>query len=255
MLSYELGSNNFTYNDTFGDMKFKNQQYYLEASSELLDAPEEWFYNKETGTLSLILPEEEATTCPDTDSSVEILRGRTLDNVLEITDCTDVIVSDIIFKASNIIASDNNNRITFDSLIFKFPSSSHRMLKSDSFPKHTTLYGDNNSVINCTFVGAEGPALQYNGDNMLVHNSEFSYNDWAGQGNLGTVMDKSNRGEFSQNTLNYNGPAHGLRYTGRNSNITLNHMVGQCWGRIQSDGASIQISTGDLIRNFLIFCI
>ena len=105
MLSYELGSNNFTYNDNFGDMKFKNQQYYLEASSELLDAPEEWFYDMETGTLSLILPEEEATTCPDTDSSAEILRGRTLDNVLEISDSTDVIVADITFWAANIIAS------------------------------------------------------------------------------------------------------------------------------------------------------
>ena len=49
MLSYELGSNNFTYNDTFGDMKFKNQQYYLEASSALLDVPEEWFYDMDTG--------------------------------------------------------------------------------------------------------------------------------------------------------------------------------------------------------------
>ena len=49
MLSYELGSNNFTYNDTFGDMKFKNQQYYLEASSALLDVPEEWFYDMNTG--------------------------------------------------------------------------------------------------------------------------------------------------------------------------------------------------------------
>ena len=185
------------------------------------------------------------TNCPDTDSSVEILRGRTLDNVLEITDSSHVIIADITFWASNIIASENNNRIAFDSLIFKFPSSSHRMLKNDSLPKHTTLYGNNNSVINCTFEGSEGPALQYNGDNMLVHNSEFSYNDWAGHGNLGTVMDKSSRGEFSQNTLYYNGPACGLRYTGRNSNITLNHMQGQCWGKIQSDGASIQISTGD----------
>ena len=91
--------------------------------------------------------------------------------------------------------------------------------------------------------------VQYNGDNMLVHNSAFSYNDWVGQGNLGTVMDKANSGEFSQNTLYYNGPAHGLRYTGRNSNVTLNHMEGQCWGLIQEDGASIQISTGAKIKS------
>ena len=56
VLSYDMGSNYFTYNDTFGDLKFKHQQYYLEASFELLDAPEEWFYNMETKKLSLIMP-------------------------------------------------------------------------------------------------------------------------------------------------------------------------------------------------------
>ena len=54
------------------------------------------------------------------------------------------------------------------------------MLKSAAFPRHTTVYGNNNAVINCTFFGSDGPALQYNGDNMLVHNSEFYYNDWVG---------------------------------------------------------------------------
>ena len=44
-----MGSNSFTYDDTFGDIKFKNQQYYLEASAALLDAPEEWFYDMDTG--------------------------------------------------------------------------------------------------------------------------------------------------------------------------------------------------------------
>ena len=63
----------------------------------------------------------------------------------------------------------------------------------------------------CSEITLDHP-VQYNGDNMLVHNSAFSYNDWVGQGNLGTVMDKASSGEFSQNTLYYNGPAHGLRY-------------------------------------------
>ena len=40
----------------------------------------------DTGTLSLIMPEGEANACPDTNASEDILRGRTLDNVLEITD-------------------------------------------------------------------------------------------------------------------------------------------------------------------------
>ena len=245
MLSYELGSNNFTYNDTFGDIKFKHQQYYLEASFELLDAPEEWFYDMSSGILSLILPDFEVGMCPDSNASPDILRGRTYDNVIEFTDSSNVIMKDITFRASNFIANDGNSDLTFDSLIFEFPSSSRRMLKDATKPLHTKMYGDNNAVINCSFYGSEGPALQYNGNNMVVHNSEFVYNDWVGQGNLGTVMDKgSGESVFSQNTLYYNGVAHGLRYTGRGSDFTLNHIEGQCWGKIQQDGASIQVSTG-----------
>ena len=121
MLAYEQRSNNFTYNDTFGDIKFKHQQYYLEASLELLDAPEEWFYDMNSGTLSLIMPDFEVGTCPDSSASPDILRGRTLDNVIEITDSSNVILKDITFWASNFIANEGNSDLTFDSLIF--PSS------------------------------------------------------------------------------------------------------------------------------------
>jgi hypothetical protein len=244
VLYHEPGNNNFTYHDNFGNIKFKNQQYYLESSLELLDAPEEWFYEMDTKTLRLILPNntEEPQSCPDT--STDNLRGRVLDTVLEIRNSEHVIVANITFWASNAVSNSEDHDITFDSLIFNFPSSSHRMLKSEEFPKHTKFSGSNNAVINCTFYGAEGPALQYDGSNMIVHNTEFSFNDWAGQGNLGTVMDHASDGTFSQNTLSYNGVAHGLRYTGRGSHITMNHMERQCWGVIQSDGASIQISTG-----------
>ena len=105
------------------------------------------------------------------------------------------------------------------------------MLKSDAPPKHTKITGNDVSVINCTFHGAEGPALQYYGGNSYIHNNEFSYCDWTGQGNVGLIMDKSNGGEFSYNTLWYNGNAHGLRYTGRNGVMKYNFAAGQCWGR------------------------
>ena len=250
VLYHEPGLNFFLYNDDFGDdVNWDRQQYYLEAKLDLLDNPEEWFYDMDTKVLRLLMPEnEEQNACPDTDSSVEVLRGRILDNVLDITDSKHIIVANITFWASNILAEDDANRaITFDSLIFEFPSSSHRMLKSEIQPKHTKVFGKDHAVINCTFFGGEGPALHYeHSDNFLVHNSAFSFNDWVGQGEASaTVMDIHNHyGEFSQNTLSFNGIAPGLRYTGRDRNITMNYMEGQCWGSIQSDGASIQVSPG-----------
>ena len=248
VLCHEPGSNFFLYNDDFGDIKFHKPQYYLEAKMELLDGPEEWFYDMETNILQLVMPEDEANSCPDTDASADILRGRTFDNVLNVTDSSDVTIANITFFASNIIVDDNdNNAITFDSLIFSFPSSSHRMLKSEAEPIHTIFRGDDHVIINCTFIGGEGPALHYEGvSNYYVHNNEFALNGWVGQGEkTATVMDRhTDYGEFSQNTLSYNGISPGLRYTGRGSNITMNHMEGQCWGMLQQDGALIQVSPG-----------
>lgn len=172
------------------------------------------------------------------------MRGRVIDHGLIIQNTKHLTIANISFFASNVEAAVGIESVIFDSLEFKFPSSSHRMLKSDTAPKHTQIMGNSISVINCTFHGAEGPALQYNGKNSYIHNNEFSYSDWTGQGNVGLVMDKSTGGEFSQNTLWYNGNAHGLRYTGRNGVMKFNYAAGQCWGKIQNDGASMQISPG-----------
>ena len=57
VLWHQPGSDNFTYEDDFGNIKFKHQQYYLEASLELLDHPEEWFYDMDSKMLHFILPE------------------------------------------------------------------------------------------------------------------------------------------------------------------------------------------------------
>ena len=49
------GQNNFTYNDTFGGIKFKpnDNQYFLEDKLELLDNAGEWFYDKTAKTVYL----------------------------------------------------------------------------------------------------------------------------------------------------------------------------------------------------------
>ena len=92
------------------------------------------------------------------------------------------------------------------------------------------------------------------------------------------VMSRCQDCEFRRNSFHFNGAAHGLRYTGRfimtimiivivvkmiivimiivivvimimiitisprRDKIELNHFEGQCWGKIQNDGASIQVT-------------
>ena len=58
VLYHEPGSNSFTYSDDFADdvKKFVegDLQYFLESKFELLDAPEEWFYDKDAKMVYLI---------------------------------------------------------------------------------------------------------------------------------------------------------------------------------------------------------
>jgi len=252
VLEHEAGSDNFTYNHDFGDnihWRPNHNQYYLEAALALLDAPSEWFYDASTKVLHVIPPE--GLDCQD----LKTLKGRTMDYGLTITNTTGFTIANIIFHAANILAEGSGDKavrdIKLDSLHVRFGSSSHRMLKDPSAPRSTkVLAGTKHShpgmitVTNCSFSGAEGPALSYTGTGTVVTNNLFSYNDWTGQGEGGTVMSSAAQGDFSYNTLWYNGAAHGFRYTGRHSVMRNNYMVGQCWGNIQSDGASMQMSTG-----------
>jgi len=253
--SHQEGSDQFTYNDTFGDIKFQvnHNHYYMESKLALLDAPEEWFYDSTTKLLRVIPPH--GKTCQDLSN----LRGRIMDYGLTITDSTNITIANLTFFGANINVDGDNHEavsdIIFDSINFLFPSSSHRMLGDVSYPLVTKLESDRNrggpvSVLNCTFHGAEGPTLQILASNSLVSNNLFTYNDWAGQNmgdtdeGQGVVASKTNDGIFSYNTLAYNGVSKGLHYSGRRDEIYMNHILGQCWGTIQNDGAGIQISPG-----------
>jgi len=194
-----------------------------------------------TKTLYLILPtvNTEIGHCPQ--PSGQKVRGRTMDYAFNIRRSSYITIANMTFFASNIKADTSVTGISLDSLDFKFPSSSHRVLKVEDIPPITKLKGDDCSVVNSTFLGSDGPALHYSGSRFIVRNNLFSYNAWAAL-SAGTIMSWSRGGDFSQNTLWYNGKPPGIRYHGRGTKISMNYVVGLGWGRTQSDGASLQIS-------------
>ena len=139
VLSHHPGSPSFTYNDDLGNIHWNPRfnQYYFEASLELLDNPGEWFFDVATGMLYLILPPGHGE-CPDASSNS--LRGRTLDYGLTITNTTGLTVANLTFLAATVDSHSEDHgpyidEICLDSVDFLFQSSSHRMLGSDSLPK------------------------------------------------------------------------------------------------------------------------
>jgi len=255
VLHHEPGTADFTYNHDFGEVHWNEiyNQYYLEASLELLDNPGEWFYDVKTKILHLIPPSGE---CPD--SATTSLRGRTIDYSLTITNTTKLSLANMTFFASTIHAYSVKNKddyiddIRLDSLELRFQSSSRRMLGSSEEPLWTRLYAYARKkfgklhVVNCTFEGGEGFALEWAGENSVIENNLFMYNDWAGhdRGNGGTAFSQQNglRDNFTHNTLMYNGRSVGVRL-GEKANIEYNEIIGQCFGEIQHDGAAVQVQT------------
>jgi hypothetical protein len=110
---------------------------------------------------------------------------------LRIIDTQHLILRDLNFFATTVWTaslghSDTVKGITFDSLRFQFPSAQKRMLGEYEFHAPTTLFVRNttewsqNSIINCTFEGADiGPVLYLHNAGLLMENNHFSWNDWS----------------------------------------------------------------------------
>merc|ERR1712003_90338 len=250
--SHVPGSNEFTYTDTFGKykQKWKKAIYYLEDKLELLDAPEEWFFDKDTKVLYFIPPAGKAFTEETT------LRGKVMSYAMKITDSYNVVIKNIDFFGATLKASCNSttrkyiNKLRFDSLNFNFPCASKRMLGDGTGRPDGKLYVNNRNYtfFNNTFHGADGKVLAYSGSNVLLDNNLFEYNDWTstnslvGDGGHSIVGSYSVNDTMTRNTLRNNGDGVGLRPGRENSVVSLNDISGTCFGLQRSDGAGIQIA-------------
>ncbi|KAL9965293.1 hypothetical protein ACROYT_G029070 [Oculina patagonica] len=143
--------------------------------------------------------------------------------------------------------------LSFHSINFNFPSYSKRMLGVTDPAQWTVIHANRKNsfqLINSTFYGTDGAALQYSGTGVLLQNNLFEYNDWSvanmqrPNGGLGTVISSGENDRFIRNTLRFNGALDGYRPSKRNPTVELNHIHHQCWGVLLHDGAGIQFQRG-----------
>ena len=114
-----------------------NGRYYLEASLQLLDAPDEWFFDQASSTLYLYPPDGR---CP-TESGGLSIRAKASTYAFSIGGGTRQLdFANMSFVATTIEATSYDpeapahgdasvNNIRFESLNFSYPSSSRRMLQ------------------------------------------------------------------------------------------------------------------------------
>ena len=262
VLEHSPGTNSFRYDykDAYGDIRknLKHGRYFIESKRELLDAPEEWFFDKSTNILYFIPPAGAQVT------KTTKLRGKVQTYALTIKDSSDVVVKNIDFFATTLRAIPEFdkgtyvNRVKLDSLNFIYPCASKRMLLLDEVTQCTKVDGRRRrgvarfnsgsfTFFNNTFHGADGIPLSYIAAESRLENNLFTYNDWtsansqAKDGGHGTIEARCLKDVVIRNTLLYNGEGHGIR-PGFNPNVTLNRVVGQCWGNQQNDGAGIHLT-------------
>ena len=263
---HTAGHDRFTYDDDFGAIHFKptHGQYYLDSSEALLDVPGEWYYNMEWQQLKF-MPWN--GVCPKKGS--DDVRGRVIDYFFDVSHTTGLHIKNLDFFASNLQAVAKSMRkveideIHLDSLRFKFPSSSKRMLQKYDVPKLTQLVSNNLgkvSIVNCEFFGGEGSALYYWNKETTVQNNLFKWNDWSGQmtltksGGQGTFYStpRGSGDKIIGNTLLYNGASAGFRPS-HAPFVTDNLVVGQCDGEIMQDGSGIQIQVSNFLYDIHFF--
>lgn len=255
------GESSFTFDihQNPGKISFNpiKNRYYLEDKLEFLDAPTEWFYDKDTKKLYL---------WPDDgkNPSDRNIRGKVMSYSLNITSGSSCLVfSGIQFFATTLSASgekqgEDIHDIRFESLQFTYPTYSKRMLGSLKPPDTTYVYhnGDLNeptnfTFFNCTFEYADGLNMLYRGsdgvfENNLWHHNDFSCVEPLGIGEpCGSVCSKGIRDWFVRNTVHSNGAGVGYKPGGNSNNsevtgsyVHLNHFYDMKY--LQHDGAHIQ---------------
>ena len=203
---HTAGSDNFTHTtlnfpaDKTASQPASGARYYIEADLDLLDAPGEWFFDKDTWELYVWFKDSGSP-------AGRHIEGKNKDYILELTNCENLIFNGIQFFGGAFKLEDTYDT-TFEDCKFIHSSYGKRMLKvikpGDGFVIHpfaaayNGTYGSRNPANltwrNCEFAKYEGAGLyiRTNGGN-LVENCYF-HNGQIVQVVYGAVSDHKGSG-------------------------------------------------------------
>ncbi len=263
--SHTVGSNRFTYSTDFSKSgtamkkaasnmlskgnfwankngKYEEGHYYLEGKLELLDSPNEWFFDKQTKTVYLWAPN-------DADPNQLHIRGKHQTYGLTIRNSSHLIFDNVDFFATafTVISSQS---ITFNDLDAQYYAYSKRMLGDLTRPQTIKFINNNkaitetqNKITNSYLAYTDGPAFEMikeNSnviDNNLIHDIDYSNLGTGGEGSINMASQSQNI-TFSNNTFHTAGNSEGVR-VGARSKVIGNHVYNT--SLLQHDGAAINV--------------
>ncbi|MCP4322344.1 MAG: DUF1565 domain-containing protein, partial [Alteromonadales bacterium] len=222
--------------------KYEEGHYYLEGKLELLDSPNEWFFDKNSKTVYLWAPN-------NVDPNSLQVRGKNQTYGLTVRNSSNVVIEGVDFFATafTVISSQG---ITFKDIDAQYYAYSQRMLGDLTRPKTIKLINNNkaiaesrNSIIDSYLAYTDGPAFEMikeSGDlvdNNLIHDIDYSNLGTGGEGSINMASQSTNI-SFTNNTFHTAGNSEGVR-VGAASKVTGNHVYNT--SLLQHDGAAINV--------------
>ena len=169
--SYDIVPNN-AYRD-------KHHHFFVEGKLELLDQPNEWFYDTTSKTLYLYADNGQ-------NPNGRNIKGKVQDYAFSVSNSSNITLKNLYFFSSTFFAKSSNN-ILIEECNFSFPNCSKRMLREFEVAPNVSTLGQSgsanevhNSVIRkCLFEYTDGEALRIYGDSNIVENCYMQYIDYT----------------------------------------------------------------------------
>eukprot|EP00935_MAST-01C_sp_MAST-1C-sp1_P001455 g1455.t1 len=258
--------------DAMGNTKSSNSIYFLEGLASFVDEPSEFAYDPPSGELVLCTADGKSPQGRE-------LRHKTQAYAFNISNSPHLHLANLSLFGTTINARGGIPRLQLSSIEFNFPSFSRRMLGDIRTAVPTVISAaagadaaasgaltargkpvnpadSSFNVFNCSWIGADGTAVDYFGTHGNWTNNLFRYNDWTGadtdnhrgMGSTVLLASMGSHDVFVRNTLYGNGPSVGYG-AGAATTSVLNRCERQA--DISNDGACIQIRSSSAANSTL----
>ena len=240
--TYDAPSSTFTYEEvpTWRD---KHHNYFLEGKKELIDVPNEWWFDPVEQTIYMMF--DEGVNPNELD-----IRVKTQAYAFDISNSNNVTLENLEFFSTTYKIYDCDGCSVKNTQLM-YPSTSKRSLgiAGESTDDRWVTRMDrctNCLVDNCSFAHTDGSAIEFHGSasrsyNNVINNSNFEFIDWSSSdlpGLMVTIYDGGSRNSFTNNTVHRTGASSTLSI-GDSPRIFHNDISNT--GLIQSDGAVVQL--------------
>jgi hypothetical protein len=240
--TFNSSSSVFTY-DEVPTWRDKHHNYFLEGKKELIDVPNEWWFDPVEKTIYMMFAE-------GIDPNKLDIRVKTQAYAFDISNSNNITIQDLdFFSTTYKILDCNGCEIRNTELMY--PSTSKRGLgiAGETTDERWVTRMDrctNCLVDNSSFAHTDGSAIEFHGSasksyNNIINNSHFEFIDWSASdlpGLMVTVYFGGANNTFTNNTVHRTGASSTLSI-GNSPKIFYNDISNT--GYVQSDGAVVQL--------------